>query len=252
LTGGLNDYWVDLHVHTALSPCGELEMGARDIVARAREARIDVLAISDHNACDNFRAVELAADGNPVILPAMEAQSAEDIHVVTVFPNIEETMSFKEWLWKKMPPIRNDPEAFGYQVVLDSNDDIVRMEDILLVQGTGYGIDTIVGRANGMGAITIMAHVNRQAFAYPAVLGPMPEDYPVGAIELSWRIDSLEASEWRARYPSKTFLRSSDSHTLDTISRSNCTKMRLARPSFDEIKMAVQGRDKRRVYWPWG
>ena len=252
MSEGLNDYWVDLHVHTVLSPCAELEMGARGIVERAREARVDALAISDHNTCDNVRAIENLARGNPIILPALEIQSAEDIHAVTIFPRIEEAENFKEWLWKKMPPVKNDPDVFGYQVVIDSNDDIVRMEDILLVQGAGYDIDTIVARANIMGAITIMAHADRHAFAYPAVLGTMPEDYPVGAIELSRRVDSDEASLWRAKYPSRTFLRSSDSHTLDTISRSNCTKMRMSRPSFDEIVMALRGKNMRRVYWPWG
>jgi PHP family Zn ribbon phosphoesterase len=227
-------------------------MGARDIVARAREAGIDALAISDHNICDNFPAIAALADGSPLILPALEVQSAEDIHVVTIFPRIEVAINFQDWLWLKMPRVKNDPDVFGHQVVVDSNDDIVRMEDILLIQGAGYDIDTIVSRANGMGAITIMAHADRPSFAYPAVLGPMPEDYPVDAVELSWRVSSETADGWRKNYPSVTFIRSSDSHTLDTINRSNCTKMRMMFPSFDEIMMAIHGRETRRVYWPWG
>ena len=249
---GLRDFWVDLHVHTALSPCGELEMGARDIVARAREAGIDALAITDHNTCDNVPALIAAADGHPLILPAIEAQSAEDVHIVTIFPRMEVAARFKEWLWRKMPPVNNDPDVFGYQVVVDENDDIVRMEETLLIQGAGYDVDTIAARANGMGGITILAHVDRPAFAYPAVLGPFPGDYPVDAVELSCRLGSESADEWRAKYPSITFVRSSDSHTLETINRSNCTKMKMSCLSFDEIMMALHGRESRRVYWPWG
>jgi PHP family Zn ribbon phosphoesterase len=252
LSGGLSDFWIDLHLHTVLSPCGELEMGARDIVSRAREAGIDAIAITDHNACDNFPAIYAAAEGDPVVLPALEVQSAEDIHALAIFPRIEVANSFKEWLWLKMPPTKNDPDVFGYQVVVDANDDIVRMENILLIQGVGYDIDTIVSRANGMGAITMLAHVDRPSFAYPAVLGPFQPDYPVDAIELSSRLDSEQADEWRKKYPSRVFVRSSDSHSLDTISRSNCTKMRLEHPSFDEIMMALHERNNRRVYWPWG
>jgi PHP family Zn ribbon phosphoesterase len=248
----MRDFWIDLHVHTVLSPCGELEMGAREIVARAREAEIDAIAISDHNACDNFPAVAAVADGNPVVLPAIEVQSAEDVHVVTIFPRMEVARDFKKWLWLRMPPVKNDPDVFGDQVVVDSNDDIVRMENILLIQGAGYDVDTIVSRANGMGGITMLAHVDRPAFSYPAVLGPFPEDYPVDAIELSCRLNSEQAGEWRKKYPSRTFLRSSDSHTLSTILRSNCTKMTLERPSFDEIMMALHGKGNRRVHWPWG
>ena len=43
-------YRADLHVHTCLSPCGELEMLPRAIVARALELGLDILGICDHNA----------------------------------------------------------------------------------------------------------------------------------------------------------------------------------------------------------
>jgi PHP family Zn ribbon phosphoesterase len=248
----LRYFWVDLHLHTVLSPCGELEMGAREIVSRARESGLDVIAITDHNTCDNYRAVAGFADGNPEVLPALEVQTAEDIHVVTIFPSIQAAGEFKKWLWLKMPPIKNDPDVFGDQVVIDADNDIIRMEDTLLIQGAGYDIDTVVSRANGMGAITILAHADRPAFAYTAVLGPFPEDYPVDAIELSCRLDSEQAGEWRRRYPSRTFIRSSDSHSLGTMGRGNCSKMLLAGPSFDEIMMALHGTDGRRVCWPWG
>jgi PHP family Zn ribbon phosphoesterase len=252
LSAELKYFWADLHLHTVLSPCGELEMGARDIVSRARETGIDVIAISDHNACDNYPAVASSADGNPLVLPALEVQTAEDIHVVTIFREYPEALEFKEWLWTRMPRTINDPDVFGYQVVVDSSDDIVRMEDVLLIQGAGFGVDTVVERANERGAMTILAHVDRPAFAYPAVLGPFPADYPVDAFELSSRLNSEQAGEWRRRYPSRTFIRSSDSHSLDTMIRANCTKMLMESASFDEIRMALRGADGRRVSWPWG
>lgn len=248
----LSSYWVDLHVHTALSPCGELEMGAPEIVAAAREAGIDVIAVSDHNSADNCAAVMEAAGGKPVVFPAIEVQSAEDIHVVTIFPDIDSAREFHAWLWEAMAPIENDPDVFGYQVVIDSDNDIVRMEDILLVQGVGYEIDTIVARARERGAIVNLAHIDRPAFAYPAVLGPIPDGLPVDAFELSCRLDHIQAREWRERYPGRTFIRSSDSHQLGQISRANCTKMSLLSPDFDEIRLALSGRDGRRVFWPWG
>jgi PHP family Zn ribbon phosphoesterase len=227
-------------------------MGAREIVARAREAGLDVIAITDHNSCENFPAIAKLASGTPLVLPAIEVQTAEDIHVVTIFPEYSSALDFKNWLWLKMPPIKNDPDIFGYQVVVDSNDDILRMEETLLIQGAGYDVDTIVARANDHGAITILAHVDRPVFAYPAVLGPFPRDYPVDAIELSAHLDSEQADEWRKKYPSRVFIRSSDSHTLDTMSRANCSKMLLASPAFDELRMALHGEGGRRVSWPWG
>lgn len=248
----LSYYWADLHVHTVLSPCGELDMGAPEIVLRAREAGIDIIAIADHNSADNCAAVIEASGGNPLVLPAIEVQTAEDIHVVTIFPEPDIVRDFQAWLWKAIMPIPNDINYFGEQLVINAENEILRSEETLLIQGIGYEIDTIIKRARELGAIVNLAHVDRPEFTYPAVLGPIPEDYPVDAFELSKNVNSYQAAEWRERYPDKTFIRASDSHWLDNMSRANCTKMLLEAPTFDEVKMALARRDGRRISWPWG
>ncbi len=248
----LRPFWVDLHIHTALSPCGSLEMGAPEIVSAARQGGIDVIGISDHNTCDNFQAVYEAAEGNPTVLPCIETQSAEDIHILSVFPDLEIAMTYKEWLWQKMMPIKNDVDYFGYQVVLDHCNNILREEETLLIQGAGYEVDQIVSKIQELGGLAILAHVDRPSFSYPVALGPMSQDYPADAFELSWRIDSAQAARWREDYPGRVFIRSSDSHTLDTLSRANCTKMMLEAPTFEEIKKAIKGEGGRRISWPWG
>ncbi|MPN41344.1 hypothetical protein SDC9_188889 [bioreactor metagenome] len=136
--------------------------------------------------------------------------------------------------------------------MVDANNEIVKEEETLLIQGAGYEVDQIVSKTKEVGGIPILAHVDRPAFSYPAALGPMPDDYPAEAFELSSRLDHEEAQKWRERYPGRTFIRSSDSHTLETMSRANCTKMMLEEPTFDEIKKAIRGEDGRRISWPWG
>lgn len=248
----LKPYWVDLHVHTVLSPCGELEMGAPDIVDKARGAGIDVIGISDHNTCDNFPAVQAVAKGNPLVLPCVETQSAEDVHILCVFPDYETASAYKEWLWLGIRPIANNSEYFGYQLVIDEYNDIIREEETLLIQGAAYEVDQIVAKVQEIGGMAILAHVDRPSFSYTASLGPPPEGYPADAFELSRRLNSAEAAEWRARYPGMAFIRSSDSHLLADLSRANCTKMMLAEPSFDEIRKAIKNEDGRRISWPWG
>lgn len=253
----LKPFWVDLHIHTLLSPCGELEMGAPEVIEKAREAGLDIIGIADHNTCENYPGMAGAAQnggrpGVPVVLPCIEAQSAEDIHTLCVFPEYPLALEFKEWLWKRIRPIKNDVEHFGYQIVVDAENGIVKEEEVLLIQGAGYEVDQIVEKARAMGGLAILAHVDRPAFSYTAALGPMPEDYPADAFELSRRLNSDEAAKWRERYPGRAFIRSSDSHTLDTMSRANCTKMMLEAPTFEEIRMALRGEGGRRVSWPWG
>lgn len=249
----LRPFWVDLHVHTLLSPCGELEMGAPEIAEKAREAGLDIIGIADHNSCENFPGVSEAAKGNPVVLPCIETQSAEDIHILCVFPNYDTALAYKEWLWKRIRPIPNDVDTFGYQIVVDACNNIVKEEETLLIQGAGYEVDQIVAKVHEVGALAILAHVDRPAFSYPAALGPMPADYPADAFELSRRLNYEEAQKWRERYPApRAFIRSSDSHSLDTLSRANCTKMTLAEPTFEEIRKALRSEEGRRISWPWG
>lgn len=248
----LSPVWVDLHLHTVLSPCGELEMGAPEIVAAYREAGISLCAVTDHNAADNASAVATAAAHSLVVLPGMEVQSAEDIHVVVLFPDPGRAAAYQEWLWEAMPPIKNRPDIFGDQLIIDSENGILGEQEILLVQGVGYTVDQVATKGMDMGAIVILAHLDRPSFSYEAVLGPVPEDFPCHALELSPSVTHAAFRTWRERYPGRTFVRSSDAHRLSGISRDRCTVMMLHEPSFDEVLLALTGRQGRSVISPWG
>ncbi|MBL3538250.1 PHP domain-containing protein [Aminivibrio sp.] len=248
----LSPFWVDLHLHTVLSPCGELEMGAPEIVEAYRKADIALCAVTDHNASDNAEAVAEAAGGSPAVLAGMEVQTAEDIHIVVIFPGLVEAGDFQKWLWKKMPPIANCPEIFGDQLIIDKNNVITGEQEILLVQGAGYSADETAEEARSRGGLVILAHLDRPSFSYEAVLGPVPDDFPCHALELSSAVSHSEFSGWRERYPDRVFIRSSDSHRLSTISRDRCTAMMLESPCFREVELALSGLEGRSVVCPWG
>lgn len=248
----LSPFWVDLHLHTVLSPCGELEMGAPEIVEAYRKADIALCAVTDHNASDNAEAVAEAAGGSPAVLAGMEVQTAEDIHIVVIFPGLVEAGDFQKWLWKKMPPVANRPEIFGDQLIIDKNNVITGEQEILLVQGAGYSADETAEEARSRGGLVILAHLDRPSFSYEAVLGPVPDDFPCHALELSSAVSHSEFSGWRERYPDRVFIRSSDSHRLSTISRDRCTAMMLESPCFREVERALSGLEGRSVVCPWG
>ena len=52
----LKTYKADLHIHSCLSPCGDLDMTPQNIVAKALALGLDLIAISDHNASENIKA----------------------------------------------------------------------------------------------------------------------------------------------------------------------------------------------------
>jgi PHP family Zn ribbon phosphoesterase len=253
---GLLRFWVDLHVHTVLSPCAELDMGAPEIVARCREEQISVVAATDHNHAGNAPALRRAAEALPegeaplLVLSGMEVQSMEDIHTVLIFACHEDAHKFQDWLWLGMRPILNDENTFGYQLVIDHENNVMAQVSTLLIQGVQYSVDEIARRAMEAGALVIPAHLDRPAFSYESVLGQLPSDFPCSAIELSPGVSHADLMAWKERYPNRTLVRSSDAHKISEVSRSRCTPMLLAKPSFDEIKLALQNREGRKVLFP--
>ena len=43
----------DLHIHSVLSPCGDLEMSPSAIIAEAKSKGLNIIGISDHNSTRN-------------------------------------------------------------------------------------------------------------------------------------------------------------------------------------------------------
>ncbi|SIN72171.1 hypothetical protein SAMN05444368_1500 [Acetomicrobium flavidum] len=243
---------MDLHIHTVLSPCAELEMGAKEIVEKCLAEGVDIIAISDHNATANSLAVIEAAKGKPLtVLPALEVQSREDIHTVSLFPGFEEASLFQEWVWERLAPIKNDPDLFGFQMIIDEDNNILNEVDTLLIQGIDASVDDIIEEVRRRGGMSILAHIDRQAYSYLAVLGIIPPDLKIDAVELSARLTSEEALFWKKQALNYTIIRSSDAHRLSDIKRQHATAVLLKRPSFDEIALALHSQDKRMVMWPW-
>jgi len=242
----------DLHVHTVLSPCGGLDMGAPDLVARALDLGIDVLAVTDHNTSRNAPAVQKAAEGKSLlVLAGLEVQSSEDIHAVTLFGAPEEALDFEAWLWEGFPKTLNRQDLFGPQILIDHENQILGEEPILLVQGARHGIDAIVREARQRGGICFLSHIDREAFSYPAILGPIPSDYPVDALELTCRITTEKVRPFRAEHPNLPLLRNSDAHSLDQMDPNCSTVFRVEEASFLELKLAIVGKAGRAVMDPW-
>jgi PHP family Zn ribbon phosphoesterase len=149
-----------------------------------------------------------------------------------------------------MPPVLNREDIFGFQLVIDQDNNVVNREPILLIQGAQYTLDEIAARGMESGAIVIPAHLDRSSFSYEAVLGRLPESFPCSAVEISPRAPHSDLAGWKKRCAGRTLVRSSDAHRLEDISRSHCTPMLLEKPSFEELKLALAGEQGRKVLYP--
>ena len=96
----MNYYCADLHVHTVLSPCAEIEMIPPLIVHRALQAGLALIAVTDHNSAENVAAVIEAAEGTGLtVLPGMEVQTREEVHLTCLFDSLEQVMAIIN-IWK--------------------------------------------------------------------------------------------------------------------------------------------------------
>ena len=146
--------YYDLHIHSCLSPCGDEDMTPNNIVNMARLAGLDMIALTDHNSCKNCPAIlKVAERAGIVALAGMELCTAEECHVVCLFPDIGAAMEFDAMVEKTLPPIRNRPDAFGEQVIMDDGDKAAGSYETLLITASSISIDDvarIVGEYRGI------------------------------------------------------------------------------------------------------
>lgn len=77
---------VDLHIHSALSPCGDEDMTPNNIVNMALIKGLDIIAVTDHNSAANLPAIlEVGKKQGLMIVPGIEVQTKEEVHIICLF-----------------------------------------------------------------------------------------------------------------------------------------------------------------------
>jgi PHP family Zn ribbon phosphoesterase len=210
----------DLHVHTVLSPCGDLDMSPGNIIAAAKRAGIDVIGITDHNSTRQAPVVQAVGRREGVIvLPGAEVTTREEVHCLAFLPDAESLDAFQRYLDEHLPDIPNDPARFGYQVVVDADENILHEEPRLLISALDRGIDEVEAFVHRLGGLFIPAHVDKPRDSLLSQLGFIPPGLVVDALEVTPRVTPaafLAANPFARRYP---LVRSSDAHYLPDVGR---------------------------------
>lgn len=81
-----NLYWADLHIHSALSPCADDTMTPQAIYHQARQEGLSIIALTDHNSVLNCPAMMEYNSDSFLIIPGMELQTREEVHLVCLVP----------------------------------------------------------------------------------------------------------------------------------------------------------------------
>jgi 3',5'-nucleoside bisphosphate phosphatase len=228
----------DLHVHTVLSPCAEIEMLPPLIVEEALEHRIRLIAITDHNAAANVESVQKAAlNSGLIVLPGMELQTREEVHVLCLFDTLEQVGALSAFLAPFTPNIENNPEYFGIQLVVDELGEMVREEKQMLLTSINISIEAALVKVNDLGGLLIPAHVNRKGFGLIEALGFVPDDIKIEALEVSRHLDPAQAYKVLPQTRGYPIIQNGDAHRLEEFLGS--TYFSIEEPTIAEIRLAL-------------
>ncbi|MBQ9117028.1 MAG: PHP domain-containing protein, partial [Clostridia bacterium] len=205
----------DFHIHSCLSPCADDDMTPNNIAGMAALKGLNILALTDHNSCKNCPAFFEACKRQGIIpVAGMELSTAEDIHLVCLFEELEGAMNFDAEISKHLLPIKNRAEIFGNQLILDGNDEFIGEEETLLISATDLWIGDAIKLARGFGAHVRPAHIDRESNGIVAILGDIPGEYAFNCFEFN---NSENIEVYRNRFSAigaESVLVCSDAHHL--------------------------------------
>jgi len=215
-TGRLISYYADLHIHSALSPCAENKMTPEEVVKKIKSFGIEIFSITDHNSVFNYSAfLQTAKEHDVLLIPGIELQTAEEIHLLGYFPSGDKLNEFYSNVVKPgiMSGMKNDPKRFGNQIKIDGSGEIMGEEEAMLSMPLIHSIDKLVDSIHGFGGVAVAAHIDR-GFSLISHLGYIPPDLAIDAVEI-WNLAKME--ELQTKYlkgRQMNIISSTDSHHL--------------------------------------
>lgn len=214
----MREYRYDLHVHSCLSPCGDQDMTPNNLVQMALLSGCEILALTDHNTCRNAPAALEAGERNGLlVIPGMELCTAEEAHVVCLFETLEGALAFDRYVYDHMPHVKNRPEIFGNQPILNGEDEPVGEEENLLLVSSFIGVDQVVALTGEYGGVAFPAHVDRDSYSVIATLGAIPPEAQFTAAEVTRDCDLQAFAHFHPEMEGLQVFRSSDAHYLETL-----------------------------------
>ncbi len=215
----MNRYFYDFHIHSCLSPCADDDMTVNNIAGMAAIKGLNIIALTDHNSCANCPAFFKACKRQGVIpVAGMELTTAEEIHLLCLFPTLDSALSFDSEFFRYRAKIKNKPEIFGDQFILDENDEVTGTEELLLPPASALSLEDAAALVVSFGGFCWPAHIDRPSNGLIGVLGSFPETPAFSTVELS---ANAMGGEYAVELPdlgTRRVLKNSDAHHLWDIS----------------------------------
>ena len=211
-------YKADLHIHSVLSPCGSLEMSPKAVIKKAKEESLDIIAITDHNSLLNCPAYSYyASKENILLIYGVEIQTSEEIHIIALFPNWELAKQFNDLLYRSLLPVKNDPDYFGDQVVVDKDENIVKFLDTALINSSIWNYEETIENIIKYEGVYFPAHINAPNYSVLSQLGFIPNYPELYASEIILKENIQDFTSKNPQFSEMNLLTNSDAHYLKDI-----------------------------------
>ncbi|NMB99683.1 MAG: PHP domain-containing protein [Thermoanaerobaculaceae bacterium] len=242
MAADLKIFRADLHIHTCLSPCADLEMSPQNIVQKSLQKKIDIIGITDHNSSKNAKGVfDAASKANLKIILGMEITTKEEVHLLGYFPSFEALNKFQKFIDKNLEKTK-DKRVVENQVIANAKDEVLGFLKVNLFSAVKQPLVKIVEEIHKVGGLALPAHIEREGFGIIGQLGFFPENVKFDGVECYDRKSPL-IQDVLEKYTSLT---SSDAHRIEEIGK-RTTLFKIKEPSFEEFEKALKRIDGRMV-----
>lgn len=246
----MKTFRTDLHIHTVLSPCGGLEMSPANIVSLANKRGLDIIGITDHNSTRQCELVwKLAQKTNLTVIPGCEMTSREEVHCLGLFEDFDALRVFQDFLDQHLTFIPHNPTLFGYQVVVDEDENIQEELDNYLGASLDVSIEEVEQKVHELSGVFIPAHIDRPRNSLFSQLGFLPPELKVDALQISKLAEEETIREKYKICSDITIVKFSDTHFPADLGKIY-TNFEMENPTFSDIKKALARKDGRNVWIP--
>ncbi len=243
----MKQYRADLHIHTLLSPCADLEMTPANIVAKAKDSGLRIIGITDHNSTRNALLVKKLAEKEGIfVLTGAEITTKEEVHCLAFFEYEDQLKQIQQFIDNQITIIGNPGGHFGYQPVVDENDNIIELIENYLPAALKTGIMEIQQMVEKLDGIFIPAHVDRPFNGLFSQLGFIPPRLRFDAMGISRFSSEKDVRKHHVLQNEITLIRNSDAHYLQQIGEIY-TLFTIEEICFSEIRMALNQKNNRFV-----
>ena len=213
------ELFYDLHMHSCLSPCGDMDMTPNNIAGMAMSKGRNIIALTYHNSARNTPSLlKWAEQYGLIALPGMELTTEEEVHVVCLFAELEDALAFDSYVYERLIKIRNKKEIFGEQIIMNEMDEPIGEEEYLLINATSISFDSVYDIVKEFHGIMIPAHLDKTTTSLLSNLGMIPPNSRFTCAEVK-NLEKLHGLMKANPYLEKCrIISDSDAHYLPDIS----------------------------------